>query len=226
MYYCNFSDYLKNTAKSKTVISNQDKLETLTLPQYQLSPILSRIHAGREHDNASKKLAEANDARYDKWMLVMHKNENILLYGLGPKRDVLFNFFKKLLRNKFPTIVVNGLVPTLSIKDVLDGILKILEQKENCSNVYHACDLIEHEMYNNTDTHFYLIVHNIDKMNNKQSQEVLARLAKMKNIHFIVSIDHINALLGTFCGSQLNSVMQSTNNKSEKNMKLVYGKRH
>lgn len=184
-----------------------DKLETSTLPQYQLHTILSKVSLGREHEKAIRKLTKTNCAHFDKWMYLMHENFNILLYGLGSKRDILNRFYEKCLKN-LPTVVVNGFFPSLSIKDVLDGIiLNLLELKENRSNFYDACDLIERELSYIPETHLYLIVHNIEMMKSEKAQGVFARLAKINNIHFIVSIDHINAPLGTFCGPQLNPVM-------------------
>ncbi|XP_008195282.1 origin recognition complex subunit 2 [Tribolium castaneum] len=196
-YTIKTDDYFAQHASKKTLTSNHtlDKLETPRLPQDQLHKLLSRVSLGCEHEKATKKLIETNCAYFDKWMYLMHENFNILLYGLGSKKGVLNAFHEKCLK-KLPTVVVNGFFPSLSIKDVLDGIiLNLLELKENPSNIYEACDLIEREFSFIPETHLYLIVHNIDMMRSGKAQSVFARLASVNNIHLIASIDHINAPL-------------------------------
>ncbi|XP_044258243.1 origin recognition complex subunit 2 [Tribolium madens] len=196
-YTIKTDDYFSHHASKKNVTSNHtlDKLETPRLPQDQLHKLLSRVSLGREHEKATKNLIETYYAYFDKWMYLMHENINILLYGLGSKKGILNAFHEKCLK-KLPTVVVNGFFPSLSIKDVLDGIiLNLLELKENPSNIYEACDLIEREFSYIPETHLYLIVHNIDMMRSGKAQSVFARLATVNNIHLIASIDHINAPL-------------------------------
>lgn len=199
-YTIKTDDYFSNNATKKILTSNHtlDKLETPRLPQDQLHKLLSKVTLSNEHATASKQLINSNYFYFDKWMYLMHENMNILIYGLGSKKTVLTDFHEQFLK-KLPTIVVNGFFPSLSIKDVLDGIiLNILELKENSANVYEACDLIEREFSCIPETHLYLIVHNIDMMRGGKAQSVFARLAAIDNIHLIASIDHINAPLSNF----------------------------
>jgi origin recognition complex subunit 2 len=196
-YTIKTDDYFSNHTTKKILTSNHtlDKLETPRLPQDQLQKLLSKMKLGSEHETAINKLVSSNYSYFDKWMYLMHENINILLYGLGSKKEILDTFHEKYLK-KLPTIVVNGFFPSLSIKDVLDGIIiNLLELKENPANVYEACDLIEREFSYILDTHLYLIIHNIDMMRSGKAQSVFARLAAVSNIHLIASIDHINAPL-------------------------------
>lgn len=196
-YTIKTDDYFSNHTTKKILTSNHtlDKLETPRLPQDQLQKLLSKMKLGSEHETAINKLVSSNYSYFDKWMYLMHENINILLYGLGSKKEILDTFHEKYLK-KLPTIVVNGFFPSLSIKDVLDGIIiNLLELKENPANVYEACDLIEREFNYILDTHLYLIIHNIDMMRSGKAQSVFARLAAVSNIHLIASIDHINAPL-------------------------------
>ncbi|RZB40081.1 origin recognition complex subunit 2, partial [Asbolus verrucosus] len=196
-YTIKTDDYFSNHSSKKIQTSNHtlDKLETPRLPQAQLQKLLSTVKIGRKHESAINKLTETNQSYFNKWLYLMHENVNILLYGLGSKRNVLSLFHEKCLK-KLPTIVINGFFPSLTIKDVLDSIiLDLLELKENPANIYEACELVEREFSYILDTHLYLIVHNIDLMRNSKAQNIFARLAAVKNIHLIASIDHINAPL-------------------------------
>ncbi|KAJ3639094.1 hypothetical protein Zmor_004254 [Zophobas morio] len=196
-YRIKTEDYFSNHASKKILTSNHtlDKLETPRLSQDELQKLLARIKLSTQHSAASQRLKERNRIYFEKWMYLMHENINILLYGLGSKKDILNIFHEKYLK-KLPTIVVNGFFPSLSIKDVLDGIiLNLLELKETPANVFEACELVEREFSYISDTHLYLLVHNIDLIRNGKAQTVFARLSTLSNIHLIATIEHINAPL-------------------------------
>lgn len=196
-YTIKADDYFLNHASSKIITSSHtlDKLETPRLPQDQLRTLLSKIKLDNEHSLSIDKLNKFSEIYFSKWMYLMHENMSILLYGLGSKRHILNRFHEKCLK-KLPTIVINGYFPSLIVKDILDAIiLTALELKENPANIYEACDLIEREFAYISQTHLYVIVHNIDMVKGAKAQNVFARIAAVKNIHLIASIDHINAPL-------------------------------
>ncbi|KAJ8920979.1 hypothetical protein NQ315_015774 [Exocentrus adspersus] len=198
-YTINSDEYFANTASSKIQTSNNtlDKLETPRLPQYQLQKLLQNMKLSKKHESAMKRLSETNESFFEKWLYLLNENFNILLYGLGSKRNILQSFQAKYL-NSDPVIVVNGFFPSLSIKNILDGILvDLLEVQEVPGNINEACDLVIEEFNNLPESHLYLIIHNIEgeMIRNHKSQSILARLAGVKNIHLIASIDHINAPL-------------------------------
>lgn len=198
-YTINSDEYFANTASKKIHTSNNtlDKLETPRLPHYQLQQLLQNMKLSQKHEKAMKKLSKTNENFFTKWLYLLHENFNILLYGLGSKKNILHNFHSQYL-NDHPVIVVNGFFPTLSIKNILDGILvDLLELQESPGNVNEACDLIIQEFNNISEMHLYLIIHNIEgeTIRNSKSQNILARLGEVENIHLIASIDHINAPL-------------------------------
>lgn len=197
-YTMKTEEYFMNNASSKVLTSNNtlDKLETPRLPQFQITELLSRVKLSKSHEKAVESLNKSNSDNFEKWLLILNENFNILLYGLGSKKNILKSFQLKL--KKYPVIVVNGFFPTLSIKNIMDSIIvDLLDLKENPSNLFEACDLIEKEFNYNYDSHLYLIIHNIegDLLRNSKAQNVLARLGSIKNIHLIASIDHINGPL-------------------------------
>lgn len=175
------------------------------------------------HKNFINELSDSNKQYFNKWLYLLHENFNILLYGLGSKRLLLKRFQHFRLSN-VPVIVVNGFFPTLSIKDILDGILQgILDLKEYPLNIFEACEVIEHEFAHRPELHLYLIIHNIegDILANFRSLGALSRIAAVNNIHLITSIDHINAPLSKFFSINL-FLSYSTFNNYSRNSSSIY----
>lgn len=202
-YIIKTDDYFSNHSSKKSVTSNHtlDKLETPRLPQDQLQKLLRNTELSQAHSDALNKLFENNTKHFSKWLYLLHENFNILLYGLGSKRNILKQFQEKHLTDD-PVIVVNGFFPTLSIKDILDSIAcGVLDLKELSANPYEACDMIEEEISRQPELHVYLLIHNIDgqMLRNSKTQSVLSKLAAVNNIHLLASIDHINGPLSEFC---------------------------
>ena len=95
-------------------------------------------------------------------------------------------------------LVINGFFPSLTIKNILDGILlDILELPSSPTNLHEAVGILEEEMMIIPEVHIFLIIHNIDgpMLRNYKAQEILSRLAKISNIHLLATIDHINTPL-------------------------------
>lgn len=197
-YKIHVDDYFSNQATKKIVTSDYtlDKLETPRLSQNQLHNLLKNMSLSENHQKSMNEMHEMNKKMFSKWLYLLHENFNILVYGLGSKLRIITEFQEEYLTD-YPVIVVNGFFPSLSVKDVLDGIIsELLQLKRNPANVYECCDVIERE-FGYLDTHLYLIVHNIDGevLRNSKTQNVLSRLANIDNIHLIASTDHINGPL-------------------------------
>lgn len=197
-------DYFSWHANSKIVTSNHtlQKLKTPKLSEDQLQELLTSctLEQSTAHNRAIRDLFKSNCCNFNKWMYVMNEGFSILLYGLGSKRDILKTFQKEMLHS-VPVVVVNGYFPSLTIKDVLDGILvEILEEPGSTTNVYEAVDQIKSYFERPRNMHLYIIVHNIDgpMLRNNKSQNVLAYLASIPNVHLLASIDHINTPLSKF----------------------------
>ncbi|XP_045460465.1 origin recognition complex subunit 2 [Harmonia axyridis] len=197
-YQIQVDDYFCSQASKKIVTSDYtlDKLETPRLSQEQLHKLLKNMKLTQSHRSAINQMQEQNKGMFSKWLYLLHENFNILVYGLGSKKRIITEFQEEYLSD-YPVIVVNGFFPSLSIKDILDGIIvDLLQLRRNPANVYECCDIIEKE-FSFLDTHLYLLVHNIDGdvLRNGKTQNVLARLASVENIHLIASTDHINGPL-------------------------------
>ncbi|XP_056632020.1 origin recognition complex subunit 2 [Diorhabda sublineata] len=197
-YKIKAEEYFEKTSSKKIETSNNtlEKLDTPRLPQYELQKLLQNVNLTDNHTRALQKLNKINESCFKRWLYFLNENFNILLYGLGSKRHILNKFHTFFLKND-PVIVINGYFPSLTTKSILDSILTLLEVEDIPGNPVEACELIINEMEQIPETHLYLIIHNIEgePLRNGKSQNILARLASTRNIHFIASIDHINAPL-------------------------------
>ena len=185
---------------SKEITTSDKTLSQLQTPR--LSPEVLRSILQNEplkYGNEIELLNRKYRRMFRKWMHLMCEGFNVLLYGLGSKRSLLNDFHENILNDK-DCVVINGFFPSLTMKHVLGVILNdILEFKgtigasliEQCENIYRAYsgDSVSDDLY--------LIVHNIDgpMLRNDTSQTILSRLASHPRIHFVCSVDHVNAPL-------------------------------
>ena len=197
-YVLQSDDYFSNaTAKTKTSDHTLDRLRNSRLPHDQLLKLMASMELSKEHQEAISSLNEENKIHFDKWMTLFDEGYTVILHGFGSKRNLLINFHEEKLADQH-VIVINGFFPSITIKDILDSIwVDLLEENSVGGNPHAIVNMIEKEMEDIPALHLFLIVHNIDgpMLRNDKAQSVLSRLANIKNIHMIVSIDHINAPL-------------------------------
>lgn len=149
------------------------------------------------HEQSVAKINQDYQQHFSKWMLMLNEGYNILLNGLGSKRNLMQCFHENMLHHQ-TVLVVNGFFPSLTIKDILDHIsADILEMSLISRNYHEIVDAIDDQLSANREMHIFLIVHNIDgsMLRNNKAQLILSRLASMEQIHLIASLDHINAPL-------------------------------
>lgn len=191
--------YFQTHHKNKALTSNHtlDRLKTAQLPQEQVEEMLKKMKIGNSHKDLTEQMFQESQTYFQKWLVVLNEGFNVLLYGLGSKRDLINSFHRELIKSQ-PVIIVNGFFPGLTIQDIINGIATdILEISTTPSNPHEAVAAIERELISLGDLHIFLLVHNIDGPNLRvpKVQEVLSCLAKVRNIHLIASVDHINAPL-------------------------------
>ncbi|XP_050667598.1 origin recognition complex subunit 2 isoform X1 [Leptidea sinapis] len=181
---------------SKTIATSDHTLARLKTTD--LNKAIKDIDIGisKEH---SKKIAELNknyDTLFDKWLHILSENFNLILYGIGSKRDVLHRFQARMLHAS-PCIVINGFYPSLTVKSVLETIIvSLLGNTHVPSDVSDIVSVIDTQL-SDSATDLFLLIHNIDgpMLRNGKAQSMLASLSALKNVHTIATIDHINAPL-------------------------------
>lgn len=194
------SDGYFQTHHSNKILTSDHTLERLKNPSLsadRLFSLLSELTVSSEHEKAISNILSEYKTYFTKWLYLLDEGYNILLYGLGSKRDILQTFYQEALSYQ-SVIIINGFFPSLTMKDILTTITSdILELTSVPGGLHDVVNIIEEEFALLPESHLYIVFHNIDgnMLRNSKSQEILSRLAKIPNIHFIASIDHINTPL-------------------------------
>ena len=191
--------YFQTHSKNKALTSNHtlDRLKTSQLPQEQVEEMLRKLKIDNSHQEIVQQMLQENQTYFQKWLVVLNEGFNVLLYGLGSKRELINSFHRQLIKCQ-PVLIVNGFFPGLTIQDILNGIATdLLEITVATSSPHEAVAAIERELNELVDLHIFLLIHNIDGPNLRvpKVQEILSRLARIRNVHLVASVDHINAPL-------------------------------
>lgn len=190
-------DYFSTaTAKTKTSNATLDRLKNPRMPQDQLNTMMKNMKLSKEHEQKIRELNDDHKSNFDLWLTLFDEGYTVLLHGFGSKRNLLISFHKEKLADR-NVIVINGFFPSLTIKGILDSICVDFLDISASGNPNEVVNLIENEMEDIPGLHIFLIIHNLDgsMLRNDKAQSVLSRLASIKNIHMIASIDHINTPL-------------------------------
>lgn len=182
---------LQNKTSNRTL----GHLKNSRLQCDDLFALLKSIKLSEEHATKIQELNKDHKSMFAKWMIVLSKGFNVILYGLGSKQRLIHQFCQSELAHR-PLMIVNGFFPTLTVKDILHTITtEILNVKMSCRNNHESVGAIAAAFKSSPQTHFFLIINNIDgpMLRKTKDQHILSRLAKIPNIHLICSIDHINA---------------------------------
>ncbi|GFO49987.1 origin recognition complex subunit 2-like [Plakobranchus ocellatus] len=180
---------------SQTQVTSNRTLAALQGPRLDVDlvrSVLAKLIPG--HAKHCKVLMDKHVTLFNNWMLHMCCGFNILLHGLGSKRDLLEQFREKHLI-KFSHLVVNGYFPSLTIKHILNAITEdLMKSSKGFTNTQAQLEYIKKE-YINRDEDMFLMIHNIDGilLRSDKCQAILSLLAEIKGFHIIASLDHINA---------------------------------
>ncbi|XP_002131515.2 uncharacterized protein LOC100182471 [Ciona intestinalis] len=191
--------------KGKAKVTSDHTLQKLKNPRMdpdQLNTALQK-HSSKDEasdvDVAKAKLFDGYKSCFREWMFYLCSNFNLLLFGLGSKRQIIHSFCDSMLKNQHK-LILNGFFPGLTIKSILTSICEdILDETTAAHSQDEMLNTIT-KHYNSDDEksdHLFLIIHNIDgaPLRTSNSQGALCKLADIKRIHIIASIDHINAPL-------------------------------
>ncbi|XP_075036212.1 origin recognition complex subunit 2 [Mixophyes fleayi] len=190
-------EYFEAHSSSKVITSDRtlQKLQTPKLDQETLRKLLDQYSSAFADDLRS--LNEKHEALFDKWMLQLHLGFNVILFGLGSKRNLIEKFRTSLLQDSLH-IVINGFFPSITIKAILNS---VTEEALGHSGAFRSpldqVDFIVQKFKDDPSLELYLLIHNLDShmLRGDKSQQILGQLASISNIHLIASIDHINAPL-------------------------------
>ncbi|XP_050483080.1 origin recognition complex subunit 2 isoform X1 [Bombus huntii] len=185
--------------QSEKVVTSDRTLEHLRnsrLTKEKLEKLLTnQSHVSLQHKKNIYSVTNNYSTLFPMWYFIMEQGYTVLLYGLGSKRCLINDFYKSI--SYHPSLVVNGFFPSLTMKDILDGIIIDLLELNCPSNTTECIDLIEKTLRKNPKDRLYLLIHNIDGMmlRSNKAQDLLSCLANIPNICVLASVDHINAPL-------------------------------
>ncbi|XP_019378745.1 PREDICTED: origin recognition complex subunit 2 [Gavialis gangeticus] len=190
-------EYFEAHSSSKVLTSDRtlQKLHSRKLDQQTLRDLLSK--APPTFGAEMKELSQQYESLFSKWMLHLHLGFNILLYGLGSKRDLLEKFRTSLLQDSVH-LVVNGFFPSITVKSVLSSITEeVLDHVGTFRSPLDQLDFIMKKFKEDSSLELYLLIHNLDSqmLRGDKSQQILAQLSSLPSVYLIASIDHINAPL-------------------------------
>ncbi|XP_069471540.1 origin recognition complex subunit 2 isoform X2 [Ambystoma mexicanum] len=190
-------EYFEAHSSSKVLTSDRtlQRLRTPKLDQEMLRNLLE--NASPAFSEELKDLNQKHEGLFYKWMLHLHLGFNIILFGLGSKRNLLEKFRTDLLQDSLH-VVINGFFPSITIKSILNSITEeVLDHMGTFRSPMDQLDFIIKAFRQDSSLELYLIIHNVDSqmLRGDKTQQVLGQLASVPNIHLIASIDHINAPL-------------------------------
>ncbi|CAF4337293.1 unnamed protein product [Rotaria sp. Silwood2] len=190
----NLSNDDTNTIKKKQFKSNLIQLTPDDLQQTALK-IQEKYFHGKTSEYLMINVLHGNE--FDEWFRYLRAGFNILLHGVGSKKSLISLFFKKYLKNEYLTFIINGFLPNITIKQVLQTICSCSEININPSNSNDECiqDIIK--KLEKEKLHIYLLINNIDGMNfrNINVQNIFKSAAQCQYIHIFATIDHIHGPL-------------------------------
>lgn len=180
----------------KTSDHTLDRLKSSGLHNDDMFALLRTIELSDEHRIATTETIQEYSQYYAAWMLQLSKGYNIIVYGVGSKQCVLQKFCETYPHR--PYVIVNGFFPTITVNEILNTIkTEIVTISANARTDHEVVDGISAVFQRSPNTHLFLVIHNIDgpMLRKTKDQHILSRLAKIRNIHLLTSVDHINAPL-------------------------------
>ncbi|NWY50175.1 ORC2 protein, partial [Chionis minor] len=190
-------EYFEAHSSSKVLTSDRtlQKLQKRRLNQQTLHDLLKK--APLAYAAEIKELNQQHESLFSKWMLQLHLGFNIVLYGLGSKRDLLEKFRTSMLQDSVH-LVVNGYFPSITVRSILNSITEeVLEHIGTFRSPLDQLEFIVKRFKEDSSLELYVLIHNLDSqmLRGERSQQILAQLSSLPSIYLIASIDHINAPL-------------------------------
>ncbi|KAM5280339.1 origin recognition complex subunit 2 [Ctenodactylus gundi] len=190
-------EYFEAHSSSKVLTSDRtlQKLKRATLDQHTLRNLLSKVAPSFSAE--IKQLNQQYEKLFHKWMLQLHLGFNIVLYGLGSKRDLLERFRTTMLQDSIH-VVINGFFPGISVKSILNSITEeVLGHVGTFRSGLDQLDWVMRRFKEDSSLQLFLLIHNLDSqmLRGDQSQQLLGQLSSLHNVHLVASVDHLNAPL-------------------------------
>ena len=146
-------------------------------------------------------LHQMHTEQFGQWIFELSQGFNLLLYGYGSKRKLLMSFAEKIYTHPGSVVVVNGYLPTISVKDVLGTVATaLLGANHNVKLGASPNDMLGNLLSlldEPSASKMTLVFHNLDgeALRQERSQAAISRLVAHPKISLVASVDHIRAPL-------------------------------
>ncbi|XP_003242165.1 origin recognition complex subunit 2 isoform X1 [Acyrthosiphon pisum] len=185
----------KSVKKSKTSDNTLKLLKNPVLDKEQVDELSGNSYT--KHDKKLKSMYTDIVSNFPYWMSLLKEGFNLLLYGLGSKRQIINDFRMSVLAEE-SVLVINGFFPGLTMKEILESITIDLLDLESCPGSSElAIQQIEEKLKLKTSEHIYILINNLDgvELQNYKAQHVISRICSLKKVHLIASMDRVNSAL-------------------------------
>ncbi|XP_003741750.1 origin recognition complex subunit 2 [Galendromus occidentalis] len=194
------SDYFSQNSrgvKKMTTNHTLSKLGEAMLTEEQITACLENDKD--PHAKNRRKLLDKLIRSFDFWESLCIEGSNLLLYGLGSKYHLLEKLSDFLYDRNFMTMTVNGFLPTCSIQEIVTNILAAISgsRPKGLIGLQAQLDFINSHFRKTNSEHLFVLVNCIDAapLISAKSLQALETLASAPMLHFIGTVNHINAPL-------------------------------
>lgn len=163
------------------------------LPPAELQQALSALPnpLQEQQDFLSQNVSD----RFEECTYLLATGYSLLFFGFGSKHALLEQFASDHCAQTSPVVVVDGFNPTVTIRQLLTEIHKVLQVSGGSKrSIPDSVRAVQESIKSKTIT---LVIHNIDgpSFRSRETQIALSMLAALQRVSVVASIDHVNAPL-------------------------------
>ncbi|RLN12974.1 origin of replication complex subunit 2 [Panicum miliaceum] len=167
-----------------------------------------------KHEEEVEALTRSYKDQYRNWLFELRCGFGLLMYGFGSKKQLLEDFASTTLTD-FTVIVINGYLPSISLKQVIATIAEMfwdqakskrkrqpgtrsqLSQPFPSQSFDDIITFLKRQTSDDVDDQVCLLIHNIDgpALRDAESQQCLAEVSCCPQVRVVASTDHVNAPL-------------------------------
>ena len=198
LYHDGFEAYFEQTqTRGKISKSSMTKAPELSYEEFnRYNKFLDLICT--DPINSLNKLYEF---QFSQWLFELREGFNLVFYGIGSKRKLLFNFVQDFLLPldlQSKCIVVNGYNTEFNLRMLMREIWRVCFHKSlpTARETREACNFthLEFMKSRNRNKKLYILLHNIDgeSLRNDDLQYMLSQLVIIRQVSMICSVDNLN----------------------------------
>lgn len=198
LYHDGFEAYFEqNQTRGRTSKSSMTNAPELSYEEFNRYNKFLDLICNEPIDSLNK----LYEFQFSQWSFELQEGFNLVFYGIGSKRKVLFKFLQDFLlplNSRATCIVVNGYNTEFNLRMLIREIWRTCFRKSlpTTRETREACNFthLEFMKSRNKNKQLYILLHNIDgeSLRNDDLQYILSQLAIIKQVSLICSLDNLN----------------------------------